>query len=270
VLPRFSPAAPPESRAGFRSVRGRWRVLWAVLSWAGGRELSRATPAVDPSGQRCAPAVPMPLCSGASARSRSEAERVPQRLAKRFCKPLGEPVPSPSRRRRIGHAAGITRASGPGSAPRSPRTSSTVWSLPLRPRCCGSAFTHGLGAREARFLSRWPSGALLLWRGWASPRWCVGYYSIVVLDKQQRNAPDLKSGAFPLPRRVLIRRPPHRMCVLLANGTRQRLLRNCCATAAPPLTEPVTQQGLAGCAGAGEQCPSPPAATPARIGDKRT
>jgi len=25
----------------------------------------------------------------------------------------------------------------------------------------GSAFTHGLDAREARFLGRWPSGALL-------------------------------------------------------------------------------------------------------------
>jgi hypothetical protein len=127
-------------------------------------------------------------------------------LARPSRRPLGE-----SHRR---HHSGVAKAahgdySGArtGKCTRVPGGLLTAPRTPLRPLWSGSAFTHGSDAREAQFLARWPSGALLgrlrlpgvfLYR--SASEWSI--LAVVELNTTMQMPGAANPGHLPFPRRV--------------------------------------------------------------------
>jgi hypothetical protein len=71
--------------------------------------------------------------------------------------------------------------------------------MPLRPLWSGSAFTHGSDARDAHFLARWQSGALLGVSQLRLPAVVLAYYSIVAQHDKANPRPMPRTGICPFP-----------------------------------------------------------------------
>lgn len=106
------------------------------------------------------------LCRANLTGAGARAERVPPVAG---CRSLARPFARPHRESHRRHHSDVAKAahgdySGArtGKCTRVPSDLLTAPRTPLRPLWSGSAFTHGSDAREARFLARWLSGALLV------------------------------------------------------------------------------------------------------------